>query len=234
MSQVETVTVACPKCNAQDSFQLNRSFNAKMDPETAQKALTGDAFAFTCPKCGAVTYVNHGFLYSDPSLGLMVQYVACEDEIEPAVKMFERLHGASADDENPAQRLLSNMMTQINTRIVTDHDEVTEKVDVAQGGYDDRIMELTKLILGSKIAVEEKFDFDAVLYKPAHEKEQERIDFNDSKTNRVLSVPFENVRELYRSLSAQFNERIQNEYQADVVINAAWALEFLKKENQLG
>ena len=230
----QTVTVDCPQCQAKGQYCLHESFNTQVDPEGAQKALTGEAFAFVCQKCGAKTYVNHGFLFNDPALQLMVRYVACEDEIEPAVKMFNDIRHAEPNEDNPAKQLMANLMSQFTLRIVTQHEEVTEKVAIAKAGYDDRVMELTKLILGSKIAVEEKFDFDGVLYLPAQGEQEERIEFSDSKTSRALTVPFENVRELYRSLSSQFGDRLQNEYNEDVVINAAWALGLLKKENELG
>ena len=81
MSLKNTQKIKCPDCGTEGEFTIWQSINTKLNPQAKEELLSGKLFAYTCPKCKKVHYVNYGLLYHQMEKQLMIYYaISKEDE----------------------------------------------------------------------------------------------------------------------------------------------------------
>lgn len=126
MSIAEQQPIACPNCQKPSEFRIQRSVNAAVDPALVEALLSGALFTFTCPSCGHRARVVHPELaYVDPARDLLVQLDAA-GRFDPQSVAGLPLPGT--------------------TRLVRDSNALLEKVKLARGGFDDRVLEAMKIL----------------------------------------------------------------------------------------
>ena len=141
MSKRNSVKITCPKCKKESDFQIWESINIQLDPEMKEQVLNGEAFLFKCPDCGEEAYVNYSVLYHDMEKRIMIYLLPdVEEEIKAAAQFM------SGMDENNLGLDLSAITEGYSNRIVTSLRELQEKIYISDAGYDDRIIEIMKML----------------------------------------------------------------------------------------
>lgn len=134
MSLDSQTRVACPKCKQVGPFTQHHSVNATRDPATKARLLSGELTRFTCAACGATANVAHPLLYNDMTASWMVYLVPGDD----AAREKFREENQALPGLDPAA---------VRTRMVWDFNGLRDKVMAIDAGLDDRLLEVTKLVL---------------------------------------------------------------------------------------
>ena len=74
MTMIETETIICPACNAEQKDTVYRSINAMEDPELVQKLMKGRINLFKCKECGHEAVIQSLLLFNDYRIDLKIQY----------------------------------------------------------------------------------------------------------------------------------------------------------------
>ena len=220
MSKRKSVKITCPKCKKESDYQIWESINVQIDPDMKEKVLNGEAFLFKCPDCGEEVYVFYSVLYHDMQKKMMI-YLLPDDEKE--IKAAARF--MSGKDERTAGLNLTVISEEYNNRIVTSIREIQEKIYISDAGYDDRIIEIIKLLYHGMMA-EQTPDkkVDEILFDSGKDGEH-RIVFIEGG-NVFASAPVNE--EVYNDVQNTFKERIDNNPNEYFIYDFAWARSLLK------
>ncbi|MBQ7960256.1 MAG: CpXC domain-containing protein [Clostridia bacterium] len=125
MTQKKTITVNCPACFEDSSFEIYTAIDAKSSPELKEKIFNRDIFKFSCRECGEEILVAYDCTYTDEENKYIVALLSDEKE--------------NSD---------SNMTVDGYTlRIVRSINEFVEKLALIEDGIDDKVTELYKIML---------------------------------------------------------------------------------------
>ncbi len=220
MSKVNTVKVTCPKCNKESDFKIWESINVQLDPEMKDKVLNGEAFLFKCPECGEITQVFYTCLYHDMEKQMMI-YLLPDDE--KAIK--DAATFMSGMDPRSKGLDLTVISEQYSNRIVTSLVELQEKIHIADAGYDDRVIEIIKVLyLGMMAEQTPDKKVDAILFDHGNDG-IDRIIFIEGG-NVFASAPVE--QEMYDDVLDTFKEEIDNNPNEFFIYDFIWARGLLK------
>lgn len=126
-------TLSCPVCQNVADFTSYESINVGENPALLAPLLHNELFTLSCKGCGHITPIAYDTLYHDPGCRLMVWLIHDEAELPP---------------EPPT---ISCSNDYVLRRVFTS-EELVEKAQLVVDGFDDRVMEMFKLILGTRIA----------------------------------------------------------------------------------
>jgi hypothetical protein len=138
MSRLVRTSVTCPRCEATAEFEHHASVDVTRDPQLRAAVLDRTLSVFTCRACGHEASVSHDLLYLDAARGFMVQY-------DPSGSF-----DASQVGELVAPPGRAGRARQLVTRVVSEMNDLVEKVRIFEAGLDDRVVEVIKLMLGSQ------------------------------------------------------------------------------------
>lgn len=139
-----TSPFTCTDCGHVGEALYYDVVDAVEDPAAKQKVLTGEAFTYTCPECGAVYALDYPLLYVDGDHRFAVYCAGgCEvgEEVDAVFDGFADLE--DAEQESVAVLLNARLGTQ--RRIVPTPEALMEKLDVFYADLDDRLVELLKV-----------------------------------------------------------------------------------------
>lgn len=119
---------SCSNCKKQTEVNLPKSINAALDPELKARVRDGSLFIWECPYCGRRNVAVTEFLYHDPSAKLMVWL----------------LPGESAPSE--AAQAAVKELEGYTLRLVREVGELIEKINIADAGLEDTIVEMCKWV----------------------------------------------------------------------------------------
>ena len=134
MSKMHIEKITCPECGRENEYKFWDSVNVNLDPELKEHVLDGSIFDYSC-SCGYSTKLVHQFLYHDMEKKFMIQF-SSPDNVEEYINSFEDVR------KNPI--INDNMMNRL--RIVTDYNNLIEKIIIFDSNYDDKIIELIKCV----------------------------------------------------------------------------------------
>ncbi len=133
MSVSKEMTITCPTCGKKTKTLVHNAVDATQNPELKASVLDGTIFMFQCPGCGEVARMNQDFVYSDPNRKLMIAYACTEKSVS------DMESGITATKEQ-----YSAMGIAVSYRITRDVQSLSEKVLIAEDGFDDRVVEVIK------------------------------------------------------------------------------------------
>ena len=144
MSSSFQAEIKCPNCNETSRFVIWRSINTVLDPEMKQAVRDGSAFLFNCPRCQHATHVEYDVLYHQMEDQIMIQVASTEEGLKRALSCM------SGEDRTEIIQMLRKDSHYLN-RIVRTQNNLREKLAIFDCGYDDRIVEIYKLLLFARI-----------------------------------------------------------------------------------
>lgn len=139
--------IVCPKCNKNGEFILWQSINTTMDPDMKEKVRNGDAFKYTCPNCGEVTYVYYTTLYHQMEDHIMIQ-LNLGDNVEESIESMKGIH-RNADGE--IIDIGIKLDDDYQNRHVTDINAFKEKLKIIDLGLNDKYVELMKFFMFAQL-----------------------------------------------------------------------------------
>lgn len=150
MTKKHKEKLACPKCGRPIRVEIFDSINAQLNPKLAEKLYTGDyrsLFQARCPRCGFEASLRYPILFDDMDAGMMIQFDPDDEHKMQNVNAFaEKIDRIRADMEKQA-----HFKPTFRFRFVTSLRDLSEKARIFRDGYDDRLIELVKLILRFKL-----------------------------------------------------------------------------------
>ena len=128
----------CPNCDTEIGFKPIEFVDVSTDPDYKEKIMNGQFFMVKCGECGAEIMVEYPIMYMDPDKKLNI-YMA-PDHDGDLLDQLNSLDVPEADiDEDAVYRLVNGPT------------ELLEKILLADGNRDDRIMELYKALIVESI-----------------------------------------------------------------------------------
>ena len=127
------IELVCPECNEKFNVDIFTSINVQMDKDMKNRVLSGKLFDMECAHCHSKFHIPYPVLYHDMEKKLLIQFTE-EKELQPIKKILDH----------------ANVGEDYTVRIVDNERDWIEKILISDSGYDDRIMELYKLLVLSQ------------------------------------------------------------------------------------
>jgi hypothetical protein len=128
----------CPNCDTEIGFKPIEFVDVSTDPDYKEKIMNGQFFLVKCPECGAEIMVEYPIMYMDPEKKLNI-YMAPDHD------------GDLLDQLNSLDVPECDIDAEAIFRLVNGPTELLEKILLADGNRDDRIMELYKALIVESI-----------------------------------------------------------------------------------
>ena len=201
--------IECPRCRKESEFTFWRSINTTIDPELKEKVRSRELFQFVCPVCGHKVEVDYGFLYHQMEDHYMIYYVGQED----VEQTKETLASAKSDD------FLSKFAEGYTYRIVISKQQLLDKLNIFDSGYDDRIVEIMKLLV-----LLQHYEENAVqnVDEMFYHKNKDGSDGFVLFSNRAYICDVTVSNELYEILAEHYLP-VLGESNAEYIIDQEWA-----------
>ena len=124
----------CSNCGNKTEVNIPRSINTAIDPELKNRVRDGSLFIWECPYCGRRSVAVTETLYHDPSAKLMVWLLP-----------------GTAEPSAEAQAAVRDL-EGYTLRVVREVGELIEKVNIADAGLEDTIVEMCKWVTKRELA----------------------------------------------------------------------------------
>lgn len=135
MSKEHSEIITCPQCNKKIEYQYWDSVNVTLDSDLKEKVLDKSIFKCKCP-CGFTMNIIHPLLYHDMNEKFLIQYVSIEDA-------YDAICGLKSSMGNPLFDLVAD---EREFRVVTNIEDLYEKIHIFDAGFDDKVIEVMKSI----------------------------------------------------------------------------------------
>ena len=201
----------CPNCDTEIGFKPIEFVDVSTDPDYKEKIMNGQFFMVKCPECGAEIMVEYPIMYMDPEKKLNI-YMAPDHDGE-LLNQLNSLDVPECDVDEEAIYRLVNGPT-----------ELLEKILLADGNRDDRIMELYKALVVESI----REDFPQV-------QTQDMLYYVDGSEEYFIVWDFENEdgeqltievdEELYQQLKEDHLEALSIPANKYAEVDAVWLLD---------
>ncbi|MBZ6526938.1 CpXC domain-containing protein [Aerococcaceae bacterium DSM 111021] len=140
----QVVKIKCPVCQTPASQEVETRVNSILQPNLKKDLLNGQLQFFECSDCGARRQIETDFLYHDPKNKFMVFLIP---------NLRKKQDQLSTLLENVARDEKVNL-SDYELRIVTHHPDLVEKIQLFDNGYNDREVEIVKLLTDGLFAKE--------------------------------------------------------------------------------
>lgn len=200
MSKAYEREVTCPRCRRSQEMTIWASVNATVDPPLRGRLLNHDLNVFRC-SCGHEGELAHDLLYHDMTIGFLI-WLKYPDE-EGSITLEDTALGFARD-----------VMKGYTFRIVRTRDQLIEKILIFEDGLDDRVMEVLKLVILSRVGDEAVIQKTALYYSgkniEASEHELEFVILNESGEERPCVVGYD---EGYGQVADKLGDRVPQQMQ---------------------
>lgn len=207
MSIPRRFDVNCPKCGKKYQATVFESINSDFAPNVAETIISGERFNGTCPKCGFVAHLEYDVLYHDMKHGAMI-WVIHDNNLNYTQKIAE---------------VRSTPALYKTTRIVSDMNELREKVACLEAEKDDRVVELCKFFLSAQLMEQQPdYNFRNAFYTYSGGKNI--VFFYDDKGKEMSCYLEDQVYDLISNMFATPLSQMGNK--PYITINRDWAADF--------
>ena len=133
-------SVKCPQCSQMSEVTVWSSITVKDSPDLKADLLSGKVNMFNCPSCSHFGLMPHPMLYHDEEKKLMISFSPTND---PVLKqqLFDNIRKTSAQSDE-LEKLVG-----YNLRFTADYNELLEKVLIFDNGFNDKAIEVIKLMV---------------------------------------------------------------------------------------
>src|SRR6266487_4414687 len=135
MSLPAETQITCPHCGNSLAITYWRTVNATLHPVLRQRVLNGSLLRHHCPTCNEGFVVKTSLLYHDVKRRFMVWLDFEVPGQPPPTWRTDTLETSAA------------ALKDYQFRLVSEWDELVEKINIFENGWDDRILETLKLLV---------------------------------------------------------------------------------------
>ena len=154
MSKSRIIETVCPKCGKTQEFEVHDSINVTLDPDLLNKLLDNSIFTFKCHDCGFEEVSLYPVLYHDMKKKLMIQLCPL-DQVDHYKEMFKNSTEFMAKE--------FSISDDYKYRIVSNLNDLLEKIFIFSENLDDRVIELIKLDVLDEL---EDDNVEKILFSP--------------------------------------------------------------------
>lgn len=209
MSTPRRFDVNCPKCGKKYQTTVFESINSDFAPNVAETIISGERFNGTCPKCGFVAHLEYDVLYHDLKHGAMIWVI----------------HDNNANYTQKIAEVRSTPVLYKTTRIVSDMNELREKVACLEAEKDDRVVELCKFFLSVQLMEQQPdYNFKNAFYTFSGGKNI--VFFYDDKGKEMSCYLEDQIYDLISNMFADPLSQMSNK--PYITINREWAAAFFE------
>ncbi len=151
MTRFHRETVTCPHCLNEEEVVIWDVIDVNEDPDLEEKLLLKELQNYECQNCNHLYILERPLLYLDRSNQAAYYFAPAIQDITDAVREDGRLDPALAA-ELPLDFGLD--LSTYTLRLVSTYNDLIEKVHLLLDGYSDRLMEVVKLAVKTRLAEE--------------------------------------------------------------------------------
>lgn len=212
----QLINITCPVCEVESNQPLIQYLNVAEHPEDKQYLQNGEFFNFECPNCGAQRQIQSTFVYHDPDKKLMIFLVPNLDE---------RLN--EIDDLLDKQvKQLDYDLSDYQLRLVSNSQELIEKIAIFDMNYDDQEVEVVKLLTDGLFAQEQP---DLEIYGRYFSPSFDGAKIFYVTPDQQLMVDFKE--DLLEFAKNKFGKQLSQDYTGHFVyVGRQWAMNILEKK----
>lgn len=195
------IELVCPECNEKFNVDIFTSINVQMDKDMKNRVLSGKLFDMECAHCHSKIHIPYPVLYHDMEKKLLIQFTE-EKELEPIKKILDH----------------ANVGEDYTVRIVDNERDWIEKILISDSGYDDRIMELYKLLVLSQY--EDADNVNGLYYWNIQNFENPHyvMVLDEKESDKMHFMPF------HEGVYKQVEEVFLSDIKQDYIVDASWAV----------
>ena len=208
MSIPHRVYVTCPKCQTRIEATVFETVNTDYAPDLAKSIIDGSLFEARCPNCGVVAHMEYDVLYND------LKHMAMIWAIHPNSRDYDK-------HVREARMVPTTMLTM--TRIVSDMNELREKVACIESGADDRAIELYKHLFEVMINEEATESTVNQVFFTIEAGERTIIAYDDKGQERRYHLD-EKIYQLLSDVAGQMSA--DNQQEPFPIYDRAWSRSF--------
>lgn len=134
------IAIRCNGCTKEFEIPVYQTINAQFDQELKRQIIRGDLFANTCPNCGTVNYSLYNVLYNDMENQVMIRFTT--GNVQEEINNF-----AYSEEFVEELGILKQALKGYQYRFIDDPFKFAEVVDIFDAGYDDRVIQLYKVLV---------------------------------------------------------------------------------------
>lgn len=216
MSVSEKATIICSKCSAETDFVAWKSITTDTDPIFKEKVRAGELYQCICPKCGNVTIIEYDTLYSEADKDLTIYFVTSKESYENAMEL---LTNEEIDNEEENSGVF---------RVVRSRAAFREKLLISDAGYDDRAIEILKLITATHVKEIQGISFDTALFD--FQKGKYGFRFFE-KGEAGIFIPL--AEDMYNQVVIDFSSRYPVDEKDNLEVDINWAIEVVKSNTSI-
>lgn len=175
----QTVKIKCPVCGTEVNREVETRINTRQQPQLKKALLNGSLQQFECANCGAKRQIQSELLYHDPDKHYMIFNIP---NLKKRKNQVEAMIDGIVSDENVD-------VSDYDLRLVSHLPDLVEKTQLFDLNYDDREVEIVKLLTDGLFAKDRPNDKVLSRYFYIYEgqakimyiteKEQLLVDFSD-------------------------------------------------------
>lgn len=177
MSISDKETIKCPACGDISELTVWQSITVSDSADIKADLLKGKVNMFVCPACGQKALFPSPILYTDTEKKLVISF-SPQSSKAAGVKVFEEIKKSSKNSGE-----LKNY-PDYNLRFVTTYNELLEKILIFDGGFNDKVIEVIKLLVLAQDS--EKMSQRTCIFGKADENELEFL-VQDSRENQIYT-----------------------------------------------
>jgi hypothetical protein len=132
--------ITCDECGKRSEFELFHVVDSKTNLYEKQQILNGAFFDYKCPNCQATSMLSYETVYVDSEKNFEI-YLVHESHLEGAHTMLHQV-----DAINNIHMPENDPWFSVTRKIVTCPHLLREKVMILDAGYDDRVVEIAKIL----------------------------------------------------------------------------------------
>ena len=135
MSKSHMEKIKCPKCSHESEMLVWETMDTKTDPQIKDMIRSGEVFAWRCPHCDNKSLIFYPTLYHQ----VKEKYLLCYIPGNPS-SAVEYMKTINENNESGY-----DFNEEYTKRVVSDINQLREKLMILDEGLDDRILEIMKV-----------------------------------------------------------------------------------------
>lgn len=215
MSKSHIEKIKCSDCDTVSDMLVWDTIDTAKDPQMKAQIRNGDAFGWRCPKCGNSSLIFYPTLYHQVN----ERYLLCYVPGNPS-SAVEYMRNINENNESGYDFSLN-----YTKRIVTDMNQLREKLLILDEGLDDRIVELMKIFAIAEVQ------------KSCPDLRIAEIFFNKEKDGtHSFAVKFDNDQWGGTDFSRSSYDQVADTFKIplavddEFIIDTEWAFNLIEKE----
>ena len=213
--------VLCPHCASEEHVVMWDRVHVQEDPDLKERILKKDLQTFACSNCGETVIMAEPFLYVDSEAGQVFYY--CPQYKELLENERERLETMVLPNAAELLALPEKEADHYRLRLCTQYNDLLEKIHLQAAGLDDRLMELVKLAMRTRLMEAEGKNLSEIYFIAA---EADSLFFQVLEDESGWNS-FETSREAYDNAVQLISGRLGAD-QNWQLIDLQWALAFVQ------